>query len=127
MFQQLISNGYARYAKTLLLERQQALLPPFTYMVLLNAEAHNADDCRCFLNQAAGILKQISGILLSIFGPLPALFEKRSGRYRWQLIVQAEDRKLLHSHIDAWLMQLEATKLSKKIRWSLDVDPMDMA
>lgn len=126
LFQQLISNGYARYAQTLLQERQQAWLPPYTYMVLLNAEAHNADDCRRFLNKAVDELKRISGMSLSVFGPLPALFEKRSGRYRWQLIVQAEERKQLHSHIDEWLVQLEAMKLSKKIRWSLDVDPMDM-
>ena len=127
VFQQLINDGYASFAMTLLKERKQALLPPYSYMVLLNAEAHNIDDCKRFLDASASTLASIAKNKLSIFGPLPALFEKRSGRYRWQLIVQSEDRKALHKHIDNWLLQLEQMKLSKKVRWSLDIDPMDMA
>ncbi len=127
VFQQLINDGYASFATTLLKERKQALLPPYSYMALLNAEAHNIDDCKRFLDASASTLASIAKNKLSIFGPLPALFEKRSGRYRWQLIVQSEDRKALHKHIDNWLLQLEQMKLSKKVRWSLDIDPMDMA
>ncbi len=55
------------------------------------------------------------------------MIEKRSGRYRWQLIIESDSRNNLHKHLNEWLMQLNMIKLSKKVRWSLDIDPQDMA
>ena len=127
LFQQLIKHGYAYYAKQVLEERKLAGLPPCSYMALLTAEAHNSGDSQYFLNQAAAIIKPMAEKKVSVFGPIPALIEKRSGRYRMQLILQADDRKLLHHHLDNWLLQLETMKLSKKVRWSFDIDPLDMA
>ena len=37
-----------------------------------------------------------------------------------------KNRKILHDHLDEWLINLEKTKNSKKVRWSLDIDPQDM-
>ena len=57
----------------------------------------------------------------------PALIEKHSGRFRYQLIIQASNRKNLHAHMDKWLQKLETMKGSKTVRWSLDIDPQDMS
>ena len=85
------------------------------------------NDAKQFLNKAAIILKSLSNKSLSIFGPIPALIEKRSGRFRMQLIIQSANRSNLHKYLDEWLLQLESIKLSKKVRWSLDIDPQDMS
>ena len=127
LFQQLITHGYNHYSTSLLKEREHASLPPYTYMALLKAEAHNINDAKHFINQASMKLKQLTNDLLSVFGPIPALIEKRSGRHRLQLIIQSSNRNNLHKYLDEWLLQLESIKLSKKVRWSLDVDPQDMA
>ncbi len=127
LFHQLIKAGYNQCTKTLLQERQHASLPPYTYMALLRAEAHHINDAKHFLNQASDKLKAYKNINLSVFGPIPALIEKRSGRFRLQLIIQSNNRNNLHKDLDDWLLQLESMKLSKKIRWSLDIDPQDMA
>lgn len=127
LFQQLIKDGYNYYCNSLLQERNHSSLPPYSYMVFLRAEAHNVNDVKQFINKAAMQLNQLTNNTLLLFGPIPALIEKRSGRYRYQLIIQSSNRKALHTHLDNWLAKLDQIRGSKKVRWSLDVDPQDMA
>jgi primosomal protein N' (replication factor Y) len=127
LFQQLIKDGYNNFCNSLLQERNHSSLPPYSYMVFLRAEANNVNDVKQFINNAAMQLKQITNNALLLFGPIPALIEKRSGRYRYQLIIQSSNRKALHTHLDSWLEKLDHIRGSKKVRWSLDVDPQDMA
>ncbi|GJM04070.1 MAG: primosomal protein N' [marine bacterium B5-7] len=127
LFQQLIQHGYNYFCNSLLQDREHSSLPPYSYMVFLRAEAHNSNDAKQFINDAAMQLNQLTNSKLLLFGPIPALIEKRSGRYRYQLIIQSDNRKLLHAQLDNWLENMEKNKHSKKVRWSLDVDPQDMA
>lgn len=127
LFRQLINHGYSYFCDALLEERKQSSLPPYSYMVFLRAEAHNMNDAKSFINDAAMHLNKITNNNLLIFGPIPALIEKRSGRYRYQLIIQSHSRKSLHENMNNWLDKIELSKYSKKVRWSLDIDPQDMA
>jgi primosomal protein N' (replication factor Y) len=52
--------------------------------------------------------------------------ERRAGRYRAQLLVQAAQRRPLHTFLRAWLPEIGALPLAKRVRWSLDVDPIDL-
>jgi primosomal protein N' (replication factor Y) len=52
--------------------------------------------------------------------------ERRAGRYRAQLLLQAPQRAPLHQLLRSWVAQLETLPLSRKVRWSIDVDPMEM-
>ena len=126
LFHNLIKHGYNYLAKSLLKERKLSSLPPYSYMALLRAEAHNIEQVKHFIKNASTKLKQLSGNTLLQFGPVPALIEKQGGRFRYQLIIQAKNRKLLHAHLDEWLQKIEKMKNSKKVRWSLDIDPQDM-
>ena len=127
LFHQLINKGYGYFSDSLLNERKQASLPPFSYIAFLRAEAHNDNDVKHFLNHAAIELKNFTNDTLHIFGPIPALIEKRIGRFRFQLIIQSTSRNKLHQYLDEWLLKLEQMKMSKKVRWSLDIDPQDMS
>ncbi|HIF51621.1 MAG TPA: primosomal protein N' [Thiotrichaceae bacterium] len=126
LFKQLIEHGYNYFSKSLLQERKHASLPPHAYMAFLRAEAHNANDAKRFINDAIMQLNLLTQNALQLFGPIPALIEKRSGRYRYQLIIQSSSRKSLHSHLDQWLDKLDEMKTAKKVRWSIDIDPQDM-
>ena len=95
-------------------------------MALLRVEAHNIEEIKRFIKHASMQLKQLSKNTLLLFGPIPAIIEKHGGCFRYQLIIQATNRKILHEHLDEWLKNLEKTKNSKKVRWSLDIDPQDM-
>ena len=51
--------------------------------------------------------------------------ERRAGRYRAQLLLQAPERGALQQLLEPWVLALEALKSARKVRWSLDVDPVD--
>jgi primosomal protein N' (replication factor Y) (superfamily II helicase) len=126
LFKQLIEHGYKHFSESLLQERKHSLLPPCSYMAFLRAEAHNVNDAKRFIKDSEMQLTILTKNALQMFGPIPALIEKRSGRYRYQLIIQSNSRKTLHSHLDQWLDKLDNLKIGKKVRWSLDIDPQDM-
>jgi primosomal protein N' (replication factor Y) len=122
----LMSQDYTRYAADLMDERKQTCLPPYTSLALLRAEATDFDLPLTFLRQAADICRSTNNPDIELFGPFPAPMERRAGKSRAQLLFQTNERAKLQSLL-AWLaQQLEGHKLSRKVRWSLDVDPQEM-
>jgi primosomal protein N' (replication factor Y) len=124
----LLDEGYGSFASRALEERRLAELPPYQYMALLRAEAVNGELPLQFLRQARELAESItagaSNVLL--LGPIPAPMEKRAGRIRAQLLLQSSSRAELHNLLTPWLQQLESSKLGRKVRWSIDVDPQEM-
>ena len=51
---------------------------------------------------------------------------RRAGFQRMQLLLSAADRRSLHAALDAALPSVYAALQARKVRWSLDVDPMDL-
>lgn len=120
----LIGHGYGAFAQVLLKEREAAALPPYSAMTLLRAEAVQRDAALAFLEQVRGLLHKAGAGNVQIYGPLPAPMEKRAGRFRAQLIVQAQERGALQQLLQHALPFIEAIK-SGRVRWSVDVDPVD--
>jgi primosomal protein N' (replication factor Y) len=120
----LIQHGYNAFAQALLTERQAAALPPFIAMALFRAEAVERSAPLAFLEQVRALLQPHSNKQLSVFGPMPAPMEKRAGRYRAQLVIQAAQRAQLQHLLATVLPRIESVK-SGKVRWSIDVDPID--
>ncbi|MFZ1861430.1 MAG: hypothetical protein WAV81_12330, partial [Candidatus Competibacter sp.] len=52
--------------------------------------------------------------------------ERRAGRYRAQLLVQAAQRQPLHRFLERWVPLLWAERGERSVRWSLDVDPIEL-
>jgi len=121
----LIHQGYAAFAEQLLAERQLVGLPPYSAMALFRAEAVNRDAPLSFLQKIKDTINKYPHPRLEMYGPMPAPMEKRAGRYRTQLIVQAPQRQALQSLLRVVLPEIESLKSGQKVRWSLDVDPID--
>ena len=51
--------------------------------------------------------------------------ERRAGRYRAHLLLQARERGPLHGRLGAWVEQAAALPQARSTRWSVDVDPQD--
>lgn len=122
----LIEQGYTDFATAALAERQQAELPPYSHLVLLRAEASTASAAEEFLQQARQLALEHASENVLLLGPVPAPMEKRAGRYRAQLLLQANKRTALQQLLKQWLPRLEKSSLARKVRWSLDVDPGEM-
>ncbi|MEE8059425.1 MAG: primosomal protein N' [Pseudomonadales bacterium] len=120
----LVNNSYHQYARQLLTERQASGLPPFGYLALVRAEANNLEQPEAFLRELRKRSETHSSVRL--FGPLPAPMAKRADRYRAQLLLQSPQRKYLHHSLQQLCQQGDQLPLGKKVRWSIDVDPVDM-
>lgn len=121
----LIHQGYQAFAQAALDERKQAGLPPYSYQALLRANAHEQQTPLDFLLAVAELIKQHDSEVFAL-GPVAAPMSKRAGQFRYQLLLQHTRRKQLHLLLN-WLMpEIEKLKQARKIRWSLDVDPIDL-
>ncbi|MFU8797858.1 MAG: primosomal protein N', partial [Gammaproteobacteria bacterium] len=125
LLQKLIQHGYTHFAEAALEERKQAELPPFSYLALLRAEAENPTAATQFLAQVRNRGEKLPASI-HILGPIPAPLERRAGRYRSQLLFQSSHRQNLHHFLPQLLTQIEQMKIPRTIRWSLDVDPVDL-
>lgn len=122
----LIREGYGRFAEVALAERKAASLPPFSHQALLRVLAINPESPLIFLTAVCDFIKplQITDVLL--LGPVAAPMAKRAGRYRYQLLFQANRRMDLRLVLDQLMLQIPHLKEAKKVRWSLDIDPVDL-
>jgi len=130
LLQELINNGYGDFSRTALQEREMAQLPPFSYQALIRAESSDATQTENFLTLCKQTLKQIAehnkvSDRLLILGPIAAPMEKRAGRYRFQLLIQSEQRILITKTLNIALAHFEKKPEARKVRWSIDVDPVD--
>ncbi|WP_459705680.1 primosomal protein N' [Stutzerimonas marianensis] len=127
---QLTEDGYFAFAAQALSERRAAGLPPFSHLALLRAEAHRPGQAEDFLDQACGHAESLLETLglegIELLGPVPAPMERRAGRFRAQLLLQGNARAPLHRLMAAWVPLLEQLPGSRAVRWSLDVDPIDL-
>ncbi len=122
LLQDLVHNGYHHFAHQALTERKHALLPPFTFQALLRADANYPSYPEKFLRSLTE--HRLEGCEFA--GPVPAAMEKKAGKFRYHLIIQAKSRNNLHQAILQLLSQIPTNEWQGKVRWSLDIDPIDL-
>jgi len=125
LLQLLVRQGYPAFAHAALAEREAAQLPPVTSIALLRAEAADAQLPMEFLEVARDAVAATGTASVTAWGPVPASMERRAGRFRAQLLLQAARRGDLQRLLSALVLQLEADRRSRRVRWSVDVDPAD--
>ena len=63
---------------------------------------------------------------VKLLGPVPAAMARRAGRYHAQLLLESTDRAALHRLLGTWLEKLAELPGARRVRWALDVDPIDL-
>jgi len=91
---------------------------------LLRADGPDRGEVFAFLREARDLAGGAGEV--RILGPAAAAMERRAGRYRAQLLLESPARGPLQRLLDAWLPQVEALKAPRRIRWSMDVDPIEV-
>lgn len=126
LLQTLVRKGYRAFAEEALLERQAASMPPYSHQALLRADATREEYARAFLEQVASWARQLEVEGVELWGPVPAPMARRAGRHRVHLLFQADRRDVLHRLLDRLPAQAAGMPAAKRVRWSLDVDPLDL-
>jgi primosomal protein N' (replication factor Y) len=126
---ELTQRGYHAVAASLLEERRLMQLPPWTYQAVLKVESARRDQIKGFLAEAAGLaasMPQVQQHQVQIMGPIPAMLERKAGRFRYQLWLQSARRDVLQAFMQDWIAQVDVLKSGRQLRWRPDVDPLEM-
>lgn len=123
---ELFSGGYPKVAESTLMERENAVWPPFSRLALLRAAATNREDAHRFLDLARALAQAADVDGVRILGPVSAPMERKAGRFRAQLLLQSRQRGCLHQVLASLRASLEGSKEARRVRWSIDVDPIEL-
>ncbi|MGM0434382.1 MAG: primosomal protein N' [Pseudomonadota bacterium] len=122
---QLCSRDYPSVADSLLREREQAGLPPASFMTALRAEASTMAECLALLDDLAR-RAEASPTPVSVLGPFPAIIARKANRHRAQILFQSQDRPALHRLTNQLCRYLEQNRPAGGVRWAVDVDPQSL-
>ena len=120
----LLNEGYDGFARTALAERAAANWPPFAHVAVLRASAVELAPAIEFLRAARTLARPPRD--LKLLGPAPAAMARRAGRHHAQLLLESRERAPLHRLLGTWLPRVEEIKTPRELRWSLDIDPLDL-
>ncbi len=121
----LLEQGYEAFALRALEERARAGWPPYARLALLRAEGAERNAVFAFLRAAAELAApRAEGVRL--LGPAAAVMERRAGRHRAHLLLEAATRAPLQRLLGPWLDAIAALPDARRVRWSIDVDPLEI-
>jgi primosomal protein N' (replication factor Y) len=136
LLQRLIAEGYESFAASALEERREAGWPPYSRLALLRAEAKDSAGLDSFLRAAAASGHALNETApkesaakegsVKILGPAAALIARRADHFRAHLLIETAARSSLQRFLTRWLPQVEALPGPKGLRWSIDVDPLEV-
>ncbi len=126
----LLEQGYGGFARALCQHRQAAGMPPYGHLVLVRAEAGTPHLPEQFLARLRGVCEEDAQFNLQLdvhcIGPLPAPVQRLRNRYRAQLLLVAKSRRSAQRSAARLVLQAQVLDTSRRVRWSVDVDPQDM-
>jgi primosomal protein N' (replication factor Y) len=121
----LIRDGYEGFAASALAERRHAEWPPYSRLAMLRAEARDSLALDGFLAGAADRGRGV-GESVKILGPATALMARRADHFRAHLLIEAASRAVLQRFLARWIPVVETLAGPPGLRWSIDVDPLEV-
>jgi primosomal protein N' (replication factor Y) len=126
LLQTLVTRGYPAFAEAELAERAAAGFPPFSHLALLRAESPHAEPLNAFLAAAHALARAHGSANVQAHPPMPAPMPRRAGRLRGQLLLESTHRPALQALLHTLHPALFDLSEARRVRWSLDVDPVDL-
>jgi primosomal protein N' (replication factor Y) len=131
VYQALKRHDFEGFASALLAEREAAGLPPYAYQALLTAEAVELQDALNFLQSAreaaqAWLAGEGCADQVTLYDPIPLRVVRVAEVCRAQLLLESSARNALHRLLRGWMPLLGARHGAGKLRWQLEVDPLEI-
>ena len=125
LFAALADHDYPGFAAQQLKEREQAGFPPYAFQAMLRAEAPEMADSIAFLNAAAAlpVIGEHENVL--IYDPVPMKLARLASLERGQLLAESHSRPALQNFLPLWREAIERIKAPSKLRWHIEVDPLE--
>jgi len=93
---------------------------------VLRAESARREVPLEFLDRAREAAAAMAGADVEVLGPATAPMERRAGLFRAQLLLHAPTHSPLQRLLARWLPVVEELPEARKVRWSIDVDPLEL-
>ncbi|MDO5506580.1 MAG: primosomal protein N', partial [Pseudoxanthomonas suwonensis] len=132
LLQTLLHGGYPAFAELELELRSATGFPPFAHLVMVRAEARETAPAGDLLQDIAALVRDAAAAVagggegVQVHGPMPAPMPRRAGYQRQQLVIAADERPLLQRVLGLTMPRVYTLPAARKLRWSLDVDPVDL-
>ena len=125
LYAALVGHDYRAFAAAQLSEREQAGFPPFTHQAMLRCEAPRMADALDFLTCARACPPPDCAAEVTFYDPVPMRLSRRASLERGQLLVESPSRRALQRFLAQWIAEIEAIKSPSRLRWHLEVDPLE--
>jgi primosomal protein N' (replication factor Y) len=126
LLHRLIDDGYEEFAVGALQERREAGWPPYSRLAMLRAEAKDSLGLDAFLRAAVDSSQRLQAAGVKVLGPASALIARRADHFRAHLLVETASRAALQRFLTQWLPLVEQLPGPAGLRWSIDVDPLEV-
>jgi primosomal protein N' (replication factor Y) len=126
LLRSLLEGGYDAFAAAALEERHSAAWPPFSRLAALRASAPQAQTTLEFLQAAREAGEALDAGRVRLLGPAPAAMARRADRHHAQLLLESGERASLHRFLQQWVPVIETLPTARRVRWALDVDPLEL-
>ncbi|NMG14065.1 primosomal protein N' [Aromatoleum bremense] len=126
LYRCLVRHDFDAFAARALDERRQAGFPPITHQAMLRADAPALDEAMKFLAHARRLAQDSAPEGVQVFDVVPMRMTRLARRERAQLLVEAGERALLQEFVGRWIHALRTQRLTRDLRWQLDVDPLEV-
>jgi primosomal protein N' (replication factor Y) (superfamily II helicase) len=126
LLSRLLTQGYEGFAAGALEERREAGWPPYSRLALLRAEARDEGRLSDFLRAAADAGRSLEESSVRVLGPASALMARRADHFRAHLLIESAARTALQRFLSKWLARVEQLPKPSGLRWSIDVDPLQV-
>ncbi|MCB9935489.1 MAG: primosomal protein N' [Planctomycetes bacterium] len=120
-------QDYRAFVSYELQHRNESNYPPFSRVVLVTVEAHDAakadEEAGKVAATAEDFSKRYQGTIYQVAGPFEAPIAKLRGRHRRQVMIKARGFREVRGVVEA-IKPL--VKVGERLRMSIDVDPVNM-
>ncbi|MEM9254229.1 MAG: primosomal protein N' [Pseudomonadota bacterium] len=123
----VLDANYAHLAKRMLAQRQASGLPPSGVLIIVRSDCADGAWGEQFLQRLRTDCEPSLGRGCQLVGPLPAPMQRRAGRYRSQLLLTAPNRASAHNAATQMVSAAEALPSRKQLKWTIDIDPLDVS
>jgi primosomal protein N' (replication factor Y) len=124
LFHALRRQDYVAYADAMLAEREMVQFPPYVFTALLRAEANDYALVQKFLNHAFELARDFNNVVM-VYDPVRPQMERLKGKERGYILMQSKQRPALQQLLKNLVLNLRSNTLSNKVRWAVDVDPLE--
>ncbi len=120
-------QDYARFIRRELDLRRDLMYPPFARLALVRIEGMDAARAGAIAAAAAAALaRDAKPDAMRVLGPAPAPIERIKGRYRFQVMLKANELKDLRGALTAMRAQIAPRAARDRVRLAIDIDPVNM-